>query len=443
MDTDVVPPIRYARQGDLSIAYQVFGSGPIDLVWVPGIMGHLEMEWEDPRTASLFRRLASFARIIKFDKRGTGLSDRDVGTPTLEQRMDDVRIVMDAAGSERAVIFGMSEGGPMSIMFAATYPERTAALVLFATFARIVADDGYEGWDPADLKLAMSKMLDRWGTGASLNLFAPSAAAHPRALERMGRLERAAASPSSVRAMFEVILQIDVRSILASITVPTLVVTRLQDRAAVPSQGRYLAANIPGAQHLEQAGEHLPAAGDVDELADAIQAFVTGKRSVPSIDRVLATVVFTDIVGSSEMATQLGDKRWRSLLDEHDTAIGAAVERYQGRVVKSTGDGALATFDGPGRAIACAREIRSSVRSLGIDVRTGIHTGEVELRGQDLGGIAVHIGARIGALAGDGEVLVSRTVKDLVAGSGLTFEDRGAHALKGIPDRWQLYAVAG
>lgn len=438
-----VPPITYATQGDLSIAYQVVGSGPIDIVWVPGLIGHLELEWEDPRTASLYRRLASFARLIKFDKRGTGLSDRDVGTPTLEQRMDDVRIVMDAAGSERAVIFGMSEGGPMSILFAATYPERTAALVLFGTFARVVADDGYEGWDRAAIELGLAQIVARWGTGASLHMFARDAEAHPKAVERMARLERGAASPSSARAMWEAILQIDVRPILASITVPTLVVTRLQDHAALPSQGRYLAANIPGAQHLEQAGEHLPGGGDIDELADAIQAFATGERAVAPIDRVLATIVFTDIVGSTELATRLGDRRWRSLLDEHDAIIGTAVGRYQGRVVKNTGDGALASFDGPGRAIACACEIRESVRSLGIDMRTGIHTGEVELRGQDLGGIAVHIGARIGALAADGEVLVSRTVKDLVVGSGVSFQDRGAHALKGIPDQWQLYAVTG
>lgn len=439
--SDDVPQITYARQGNLNIAYQVFGSGPVDIVWVPGLMGHLEVEWEDQRTASFYRRLASFARIIKFDKRGTGLSDRDVGAPTLDQRMDDVRIVMDAAGSERAVIFGMSEGGPMSILFAATYPERTAALILFGTFPRVIADEGYEGHGSAELELLLSEVIGGWGSGSSLQMFAQTAATQPKAVERMGRLERAAASPSSARAMWEAIIQIDVRPILPSITVPTLVVTRLQDRAALPSQGRYLAEHIPGAQLLEQAGEHLPAAGDVAELADAIQAFTTGKRSVPAFDRVLATVVFTDIVGSTELATRIGDERWRALLDAHDEVTGAVVDRYQGRIVKSTGDGALATFDGPGRAIACACEIRESVRALGIDLRTGIHTGEVELRGQDLGGIAVHIGARIGALAAEGEVLVSRTVKDLVAGSGLSFEDRGAHALKGIPDEWQLYSV--
>jgi class 3 adenylate cyclase/alpha-beta hydrolase superfamily lysophospholipase len=438
---DELPPIRYARSGDLTIAYQVLGDGPFDLVWVPGLCGHLELEWEDPREARLFRRLAAFSRFIRFDKRGTGLSERIIGVPTLEERMEDVRIVMDAVGSERAALLGVSEGGPMSIMFAASYPDRTLALVLYGTFAKITAEAGYEGYDT--FEPVIEGLTGGWGTGASLDLFARKWASNERARAQMARVERAAASPRSVRATLEAIAAIDVRPILPTIAVPTLVVSRTDDHTTPPCLQRYLAEHVPGAQYFEQPGEHLPGSGDVDALADRIEAFLTGRRSEVIVDRVLATVLFSDVVGSTEQASALGDRRWRALLDDHDALVRACIGSHRGTLVKSTGDGALATFDGPARAIRCGREIRDGVRGLGMDVRVGLHTGEIELRGTDVGGIAVHIGARVAALADPGEVLVSRTVKDLVAGSGLAFVDRGLHPLKGVADTWQLYALAG
>jgi class 3 adenylate cyclase len=435
------PPVQFARSGDLTIAYQVLGDGPFDLVWVPGLIGHLELEWEDPRQARLFRRLAAFSRFIRFDKRGTGLSERVIGTPTLEQRMEDVRIVMDAVGSERAALLGLSEGGPMSIMFAATYPDRTLALVLYGTYAKWVAEPGYAGHDA--IEPIIEQLTSRWGTGASLELFARKWAANEWARAQMARIERAAASLRSVRAMLEAIVATDVRPILPTISVPTLVVSRTDDYCMPPFLGCYLAEHILGAQYFEQPGEHLPGSGDVDELADRIEAFLTGRRAEVVVDRVLATVMFSDVVGSTEKASALGDRRWRALLDDHDALVRQCVGSRGGKLVKSTGDGALATFDGPARAILCGREIRDGIRGLGLDVRVGLHTGEVELRGADVGGIAVHIGARVASLADPGEVLVSRTVKDLVAGSGLAFVDRGMHPLKGMPDEWQLYALAG
>ena len=438
---DEVPSIRYARSGDLTIAYQVVGEGPLDLVWVPGLVGHLELEWEDPRAVRLFRRLAAFSRFIRFDKRGTGLSERVIGAPTLEERMEDVRIVMDAVGSERAALLGLSEGGPMSIMFAATYPERTLALILYGTFARFLSEPGYAGHD--SVNTMVEGITGGWGTGASLAWFAKKWASNERACAQMARVERAASTPRSVRAMFEVIAATDVRPILPTISVPTLVISRTDDHAVPPFLGRYLAEHIPGAQFLEQPGEHLPSSGDVDVLADTIEAFLTGRRGDAVVDRVLATVLFSDVVGSTETASALGDRRWRSLLDDHDGLVRQCIASHRGRLVKSTGDGALATFDGPARAIVCGRAIRDSVRGLGMNVRIGLHTGEIEVRGDDVGGIAVHIGARVAALAGPGEVLVSRTVKDLVAGSGLVFVDRGMQSLKGVPDEWQLYALGG
>lgn len=437
--TGDAPPIRYARAGDLSIAYQVIGDGPFDFVWVPGLFGHLELEWEDIRSARLYQRLGTFCRFIRFDKRGMGLSERVIGTPTLEERMEDVRIVMDAVGSERAALLGVSEGGPMSVMFAASYPERTLALVLYGTTAKMLAEPGYDAYASAEPLL--ESITGAWGTGGSLNVFAKRWASNERALAMMARLERSAASPRSVRALLEALAASDVRAILPTIAVPTLVIARSDDHAVPVYHQRYLAEHIPGAKYFEQAGEHLPGCGDIDELADTIEAFLTGRRAQPVADRVLATVMFSDVVGSTEKASLLGDRVWRSLLDEHDALLRKCVDSYRGKLVKSTGDGALATFDGPARAIVCGREIRDRVRGLGIDVRVGLHTGEIELRGDDVGGIGVHIGARIAALAAPGQVLVSRTVKDLVAGSGLAFADQGQHTLKGVADSWQLYAL--
>jgi class 3 adenylate cyclase len=354
--------------------------------------------------------------------------------------MEDVRIVMDAVGSERAALLGVSEGGPMSIMFAATYPERTLALILYGTFARFLAEPGYRGFD--SVEPIIETFITGWGTGVSLEYFARKWASNERARAQMARVERGAASPRSVRAMMEVIAATDVRTILPTISVPALVMTRTDDFLEVNGFGRYLAEHIPGAQASEQPGEHLPNSGDVDAMADRIEAFLTGRRAESVVDRVLATVLFSDLVGSTERASELGDRRWRSFLDDHDVLVRNCVAAQRGRVVKSTGDGALATFDGPARAVLAGREIWEGVRGLGMDVRVGLHTGEIELRTADVGGIAVHIGARVAALARPGEILVSRTVKDLVAGSGLAFVDRGPHALKGVADEWQLYALA-
>jgi pimeloyl-ACP methyl ester carboxylesterase len=440
------PETRYAKAGDVSIAYQVAGEGPIDIVLVQGFATHIELELEAPPFAQFLERLGSFSRLITFDKRGTGLSDPVTNVPTLEQRIDDVRAVMDAAGSERAALFGISEGGPMSILFAATDPDRASALVLHGAMARTTEAPDYPWASPADAlrESAAEFIVPYWGTQPEgiLELFAPSFAHDPQAVEFTARLERTAASPAMVQQIFEMFLDVDVRAVLPTVQVPTLVIHRRGDRVVNRRAGEWLASQIPGARYVELPGlDHLPWAGDAEAVIGEVQEFLTGARSVPEPDRVLATVMFTDIVGSTERAAELGDARWREVLSAHESAWRRELAGFQGRAVKTLGDGFLATFDGPARAIRCGFALAEAARSLDLGLRIGLHTGEVELIGDDVGGIAVHIAARVGALARPGEVLVSSTVKDLVAGSGIQFGDRGTHSLKGIPDQWRLLAA--
>jgi pimeloyl-ACP methyl ester carboxylesterase len=440
-----VPETRYAKSGKVHIAYQVVGDGPFDLVFVPGFVSHVEAIWEAPGTAHFVERLARFSRLIVFDKRGTGLSDPATGAQTLEERMDDVRAVMDAVGCERAVLFGVSEGGPMSILFAASYPERVRALVLYGTTARFARDEGYDcGPTVEHIRALTDDAEEGWGRGALGELFAPSVAHDPQFMAFWCRFQRQAASPGMVRALLELIAEIDVRPVLPTISVPTLVLHRTHDRAVSVRAARYLAERIPGARLVETSGnDHVPWVGDVDTILDEIEEFLTGTRDAREPDRVLATVLFTDIVGSTERAAELGDRRWRDLLDSHHAIVRRQLARSGGREVNTAGDGFFATFDGPARAVRSACAIQEAVgTSLGVPLRAGLHTGECEIMKEQVGGIAVHIGARIAAKAEAGEVLVSSTVKDLVAGSGLRFTDRGVHVLKGVPDRWRLFAVA-
>lgn len=438
------PETKYARSRDVHIAYQVFGAGEIDLVFVNGFASHVELFWEYEPSARLLRRLGSFARVINFDRRGSGLSDRDVQAPTLEERMDDVRAVMDAAHVERAAILGTSEGVSMSILFAATYPQRVQALVCAGGMARAAwAEDYPFGSHAEDIAEGMTGLIGpHWGTGALVELSAPSQANNPEARAFYGRLERATASPGMVRALVEMFLAIDVRDVCASVRVPTLVVHRTHDRLVNVRHGRWLAEHLPNARLLELPGDdHVPWYYDSDEWLGEIQQFFTGARPAVHPKRALATVLFTDIVESTGVAAKLGDARWRELLETHQRIVRESLARFGGHEVKALGDGFLATFDGPARAIRSAQDIITHSATNGIRVRAGIHTGECEVMGEDIGGIAVHIAARVSEHAGEGEVLVSRTVKDLVAGSGIAFADRGEHELKGVPDSWQLLAA--
>jgi pimeloyl-ACP methyl ester carboxylesterase len=435
------PETHYAKSGDVNIAYQVVGDGPLDVVLVPGFVSHLESDWDEPRSTHFLERLASFSRLIRFDKRGTGLSDRPAGLPDLETRMDDVRAVMDAVGSERAALFGYSEGGPMCCLFAATYPDRTTALVLYGTYAhRSEPDDDYPWAATWDQRQAYADQVERtWGLESDLGTMAPNADAALTAWWRTRA--RASASPGAARALILMNSRIDVRSILPSIRLPTLVLHRQGDRDSRPEEGQYIADRIPDARFVELTGEdHLPWI-DADQILDEVEEFLTGVRHGPTPDRVLATVLVTDIVGSSERAADLGDRRWRDLLEAHHALVRRELARWRGQEVDTAGDGFLATFDGPARAIRCACAIRDGLHALGLEIRAGLHTGECELIGGKLGGIAVHTGARVAAEARSGEVLVSGTVRDLIAGSGIALEDRGVHALKGIPGNWPLLAV--
>ena len=438
------PRTRYARSGDVSIAYQVVGDGPLNLVYVPGWISNVEMTWEEPSVARFFERLASFSRLILFDKRGTGLSDRDVGFPTLEDRMDDVRAVMDTVGAERAALLGMSEGGNMSMLFAATYPERTIALVLFGCFASRIRAPDYP-WAPApeERQSWYQQIEEQWGGPFDVSVLAPSRVNDPAFTSWFGAYLRMGASPRAAMALARTNAEIDVRDILPTIRVPTLVMHRRHDRGAHFEEGRYIAERIPGAEFVALEGEdHLLWAGDQDAVLDEIEEFLTGSRQVPEIDRVLTTVLFTDIVNSTARAAACGDRLWRDTLNRHDAIVRAEVQRYRGREVNTTGDGFVACFDGPARAVRCAVAIAEAVRPLGFEIRAGVHTGECHLDGDQISGIALHIGARIAALAGPGEVLVSSTVKDLVAGASIIFADRGIHALKGLPNPWGVFAAS-
>lgn len=425
----------------MSIAYQVVGDGPIDLVMCPGEISHLEFMWTEPTLSRNVLRLASFARVIRFDKRGTGMSDRDTGIPTLEERIDDVRAVMDAAGSERAAIYGISEGGAMAALFAATYPHRTIALILYGAFPRILEAPDWPGIPREMWDAGIEDSVAHFGEGSPLEQWAPSVAGNREIQEWWGTSQRMGASPSALRALLTMNRDIDVRAVLPTIQVPTLVLHRVGDRVVPIAAGQYMASQIPDAKFVALDGEDHFGYGDCEAWIGEIEEFVTGARHEAPSGRVLATVVFTDIVASTELAARLGDAEWRRLLDRHDDAARRLATRHRGRLVKSTGDGVLASFDGPARAARFAVDLGREVASLGLQLRAGMHTGEVEVRGDDIGGIAVHIAARIAALAAADEVLTSRTLRDLTAGAGLVFEDRGAHVFKGVPDEWQVYAV--
>jgi pimeloyl-ACP methyl ester carboxylesterase/class 3 adenylate cyclase len=443
-----LPETRYAQSGDVSIAFQVTGNGPIDLIMTPGFVSHLEHSWDEPSFSDCLRRFAQFCRLIRFDKRGTGLSDRDAGIPSLEQRMDDIRAVMDCAGSQRAAILGISEGGPMSALFAATYPERTEALILYGTYARTSWAPDYPWGIRAEEAAARDDEVRKtWGSAAATHRMvaewlAPEMADDERFCEWAGKHLRLGASPGAAVALRRMNRTIDVRDILPSIHVPALVLRRINDPGNSLDDSRYLAEHIPGAKFIELPGQaHLHFVGDGDAFVDEIQEFLTGERPAPEPDRILATVLLTDIADSTRRAAELGDQRWRELLGHHNDLARKAIARFRGRAVKSTGDGFLATFDGPARAIRCAFAIRDESRQLGLAIRSGLHTGEVELIGDDIGGIAVHFAARVAAKAKADEVWTSRTVKDLVAGSGLAFSAQGEFDLKGIPGTWPLFAV--
>jgi class 3 adenylate cyclase len=432
------PDTHYAKSGDVRIAYQVVGDGPFDLVFVPGFISNLDLMWEEPNRAHFFSRLAAFSLIL-FDKRGTGLSDRAGNIATLEERMDDMRAVMDALGSERAALFGISEGGAMSMLFAATYPERTQALAMYGTYAH------FPLWVlPPDKFKAFIEVVERdWGTGATARFFAPTRADDESFRQGWARFERLGASPSAVVALMHMNNEIDIRHILPVIRVPTLVLHRTGDTRVDVEAGRYLGAAITGAKYVElPGGDHAPWVGDTDALADQIEEFLTGSRAEVEPDRVLATVLFTDIADSTKRASELGDRRWQAVLKQHDQIIRRELAKFRGREVKTLGDGFLATFDGPARAVRCATSVIDGVRSLDLQVRGGIHTGEIEINGHDIAGIAVNIASRVTALAEGGQVLVSNTVRDLVAGSNLRFTDQGTRSLKGIPQRVRIFSVA-
>jgi len=438
------PRTRYALSDDAHIAYQVFGEGDLDLVFVPGFVSNIEHYWEMPQVPDVLERLGSFARVVIFDKRGTGLSDPVAGPPPLEQRMDDMQAVMDAAGVERAALFGISEGGPASVLFAATYPERTSALVLYGSTPRFRADSDIS-WGATDeqIEVVLAEVSSKWGEGALLEAFAPSAAGDPQMDQVWGRFQRAGASPAMARAVMAALFEIDVRDILPTIRVPTLILHRTGDLIAPVEGARLMADRIPDARLVEFEGDdHVPFTGDFEPVLDEMEQFLTGTRQERPLDRVLATVMFTDIVDSTRRAADAGDRRWRELLHRHDELTRRQLDRFRGQEVKTLGDGFLATFDGPARGIECACAIRDGIGPLGLDVRAGLHTGECELHSEDVRGMAVNIGARVGALADANEVLVSSTVKDLVVGADLDFADRGEHELKGVPGKWRLYAAS-
>jgi class 3 adenylate cyclase len=437
-----VPAPRYARNGDVHIAYQVVGDGPIDLVYTPGIWSNLDVMWEWPAWARYLHRLASFSRMILFDMRGVGLSDRGREPPLLERQMDDIAAVMSAAGSDDAAIFGGARGSTVTTLFAATYPERTRALVLYAPIARsLYAPDWPFGRTDAEQQEFFDRFTSEMGTGDNLDLQGPS---HDAAFKSWwARFERLGASPGAWRELQEILSGTDIRAVLPHVRAPTLVLQRRGDRVARVGQGRAVAHAIPDARYIELNGDdHIPFLGDADAIVDEIEEFLTGARSTPEPDRVLATVMFSDLVASTVRAAELGDGPWREVLVEHQRLVRQELARHRGREIKTTGDGFLATFDGPARAIRCAHAITESTsRHLSIDVRVGLHTGEVELVGDDIAGIAVHIAARVAALAAARQVLVTRTVTDLVAGSGIEFRDEGEHTLKGVPGSWQLFAA--
>src|SRR5712664_117051 len=435
MNDFALPVTRYAMSGDVNIAYQVIGDGPVDIFMIGGSVSHVEFLHEIKGYTSFIRRLSAFARVITFDKRGQGLSDRVSGAPSLEDRMDDVRAIMDDIGSKRTTLIGFSEGGALSILFAATYPERLSHLIMFGCFACFA-----ELFENPEERIALR--FKHWGTGTMMKNVFPTLATDPVAVEQLAKLERLSATPGGHRTMMYSNLLIDVKSILPNVRTPTLVLHRRTDLMVPVQRGRELAAQIPGAKYIEYPdGDHGYWTGDVATTIGDIEEFVTGHReeALNDLERVLATVLFTDIVGSTQSAVEMGDQTWRRLLDSHDQMARQMVEKHRGNLIKTTGDGILATFDGPGRAVRCALAFGAAAKQIGLPLRAGLHTGEIEVRGRDIGGIAVHAAARVMAQSQSSEVLVSRVVTDLVAGAGLKFSERGSHELKGLPGRWDLF----
>jgi len=432
----------YARSEKLHIAYQVTGEGPFDLLFVPGMASHLEFQWEEESQARFFRNLAGFSRLIRFDKRGCGLSDHVASMPTIEERMDDVRAVLDAAGSTRAAILGLSEGGPLGAVFAASFPDRVSALVLWNSFATLVQrePDHPMGYPTSATDGMVDAFESTWGSGAFAPVYVASAADDSVFLTWWARFERMALSPGAAAHSMRMNFEIDVRDILPVIRVPTLVIHAADDPTVPAASGRYLAEHVPGARYVE-----VPSVDHFDwrnpAVLGEIERFLTGRQRSVEVDRILATVLFTDIVGSTELAMKMGDRLWRAALEQHLGIARRNIEHFRGRFIDSAGDGVFATFDGPGRAIACARAILDQSRPIGFDIRAGIHCGEVELTGEKVVGAAVHIGARVSGLARPGQVLVTSTVKDLVVGSGIDFQDLGPRRLKGIPDEWRVFEV--
>jgi class 3 adenylate cyclase len=439
----MLPTTHYAKSGGVNIAYQTVGHGPRDLVLVPGWVSNIDLFWEEPALARMLTRLASFSRLILFDKRGTGLSDRVSDMPTLEVRMDDVRAVMDAVGSQRAALFGYSEGGPMCALFAATYPSRAEALIMGGAYARRSKAPDYP-WGPTrEDFLAFADEVERdWGGPVGIELRWPSQARDERSRQWWARWLRASASPAAAAAVLRMNIDIDIRHVLPAVRVPTLLLHSRNDRVVEFGASQYMREHIADAKLVELHGvDHVPWGCDSEVILDEIEEFLTGARLCAEPDRLLVTVLFTDIVSATERAAVLGDRRWHDLLESHHTLVRRELERFRGREIDTAGDGFLATFDGPARAVRCACAITREVRALGLEIRAGLHTGECEVIDGKVGGIAVHTGARVAAHARTGEVLVSSTVKDLVAGSGLSFQDRGTQRLKGIPDEWRLFAV--
>jgi pimeloyl-ACP methyl ester carboxylesterase len=438
--------VRYATSSGGCVAYQVAGEGPIDLVFIPEWWNETESAWDQPLLADVLERLASFSRLICFDRRGCGISDPiPLGaTPVLDDWLDDLRSVMDAVGSERAVLVGCSGGGPLSVLFAATHPDRVSSLILVNSYARFSRAPDFEIGVPQEIvERGLERIYAEWGTGALLDVLAPSLFGDVQFRRWWARYQRHSLSPGTAAAIQRMLFEIDVRDILPAVQSPTLVLQRVDDPFVRLSQARYLAEHIANARCVELPGnDHVFFAGDADALVDEIEAFATGTRRETTASRVLTTMLFTDIVGSTDRAAEIGDRAWRTLLGRHHAEVRAAIERFRGREIDTAGDGFFATFDGPARAVRCALHIGECVRELGLGLRAGVHTGEVEIHGDGLTGIAVHVAARVGARANEGEVLVTGTVRDLVAGSGLQFEDRGRHALKGVPDDWQIYAVS-
>ena len=434
---------RYAKSGELNIAYQLFGAGDANLVLIPGWASNVENIWTVPEIADFMSRLAEFASVIVLDRRGTGLSDPVVNPPTLEERMDDVRAVLDAAGWKRAAIWGISEGGPMAMTFAATYPDRVHALVLYGTFSRFSRADDYPYGYPAEANAKwLAYVESTWGTGFLSRTFAPSREDNPETVRNLARLERQAMSPGTARKLFTLQTELDVRHVLPAIRVRTLILHRRDDRPVRVHHGRYLAQHINGAKYIELDGaDHLAWLGDMDSIIAEVREFVTGERETPQPDRVLATILFCDIVDSTARAAALGDHNWKQLQSRFLALADEKLRLFRGRKLDTAGDGLFAAFDGPARAVRCGAALAHGVDALGVRLRVGVHTGECEVLEDKYSGIAVHVGARIAALAKPGEVLVSSTVKDLVVGSGLRFEDRGEQVLKGVPGEWRLFAA--